>query len=186
MYVCLQPRAAGTCFKSSPNVCGLQSFATTFATTLESLRVHACRGGGAQGSARLCPRQPAVYNLLGGPSAHRIPVAREFSRPLSSVRTLRTIPGLSYFFVNTANGNTNGAVVKHSGDGAFSGPCFVAAMPGMRRHSNRHRGPRRCDDDWRQVGWPSVRPDDSVALWRFWRQWWEPPDSMGVLPKLKP
>ena len=77
-------------------------FATTLATTLESLRVHACRGGGAQGSARLCPRQPAVYNLLGGPPNRRgIPVAREFSHPLSSVRTLRTIPGLSYFFVNS-------------------------------------------------------------------------------------
>lgn len=51
-----------------------------------SWRVHAYRGGGAQGSARLCPRQPAVYNLLGGSSGHRIPVAREHSRSLSSVR----------------------------------------------------------------------------------------------------
>jgi hypothetical protein len=49
-----------------------------------------------------CPRQPAVYNLLGGPPNRRgIPVAREFSCSFSSVRTLRTIPGLSYFFVNS-------------------------------------------------------------------------------------
>ena len=112
MCVCLQPRPAGTCYisacsrvkKKTSNVCGPQSFATTLATTLESWRLHACRGGGAQGSARLCPRQPAVYNLLGGPPNRRgIPVAREFSHPLSSVRTLRTIPGrgLSHFFVNS-------------------------------------------------------------------------------------